>query len=443
LPQRTVGNPTGRDLGTSLGDRERRPCVPYDQGMGEGARGKQKRRWVRWVLWIGLVLVVALSGYTGYVASRAAQPVTLPSPTGPYKVGRTLVEWTDSARTDQLAPQPGKPRELSVWLWYPGVPGPGAQHAPYTPGAWAGLHLSGPAGLGETRFADVRDNSYADVPVAGGQFPVVVLEPGMGLAAPQYATLAEELASHGYLVAGVTPTYSANLTVLDGQTVSATEAGKPSAIDTTNEHAGDAQAAGDRLVAIWAADGQFVATHVAGLNTSGRFAGQINASTIVYAGHSFGGAAALEACRTDSRCAGAVDLDGTQYGTVVRSGLAKPMMLIGSRNSCITGTCQPVDAGDQASRDTAWTLLVASTGDVWCYQITGAGHFNFSDYGGYYLAAPIRSQVPLGPIDGTEALTITNAYLTAFVDHVTQGRPEPLLTGHSPYPQIDVQHTPS
>jgi hypothetical protein len=35
----------------------------------------------------------------------------------------------------------------------------------------------------------------------------------------------------------------------------------------------------------------------------------------------------------DHRRAGAVDLDGTQYGTVVHSGLAKPMMLIGSQNS--------------------------------------------------------------------------------------------------------------
>ena len=411
--------------------------------MAERAGGKQKRRWLRWVLWIALAVVVLPSSYLGYVAIRAVQPVTLPAPTGPHQVGRTIVEWTDRTRADPLAPHPGGPRELSVWLWYPGVPGPGAQFAPYAPGAWAGLHLSGPAGLGETSFADVRGHSYADVPVAVGRFPVVVLEPGLGLAAPQYTTLAEDLASHGYLVAGVTPTYSANLTVLNGQTVSATEAGKPSATDAANEHAGEAQAVDDRLVAVWAADDQFAATQVAALNTSGRFAGHVNASTIVYAGHSFGGAAALEACRTDSHCVGAADLDGTQYGPVVHTGLAKPMMLIGSQNSCITGTCQPADAGAQASRDTAQTLLAASAGNVWCYQIKGTEHFNFSDYGSYYLAAPIRSQLSLGPIDGTEALTITNAYLSAFVDHVTQGQPEPLLTGHPPNPQVDVQHTAS
>lgn len=51
-----------------------------------------------------LVLVVALGGYVGYVAIRAAQPVNLPTPTGPYPVGRIIVEWTDHARTDPLAP---------------------------------------------------------------------------------------------------------------------------------------------------------------------------------------------------------------------------------------------------------------------------------------------------------------------------------------------------
>jgi dienelactone hydrolase len=391
-----------------------------------------------------LVLVVALGGYVGYAAIRSAQPVTLPAPTGAYPVGRTIADWTDHTRTDPLAPQPGMPRQLSVWLWYPAAPAPGTQPAPYAPGAWAGLHLSGLTGLGETSFDNVHDHAFADVPVAAGRFPVAVLEPGMGFAAPQYTTLAENLASHGYLVAGVTPTYSANLTVLDGQTESKTDAGNPSAFDATNLHAGQAQAAGDRLVSIWAADDRFAAAQLATQDTSGRFAGHVNSTKTVYLGHSFGGAAALAACGSDPHCAGAVDLDGTQYGSIVHSGLAKPMMLIASQNSCATGTCQPANPGDQTSRTTARTLLDASTGAVWCYQINGAEHFNFSDYGSYYLAAPIRSLLALGTINGADALTITDAYLTAFVDHVTQDRTEPLLTDRSsPYPQVDVQHTTS
>lgn len=409
--------------------------------MGDGSRGKPGRRWLRWALAIGLTLAVLAAGYVGYVAIRAAQPVTLPAPTGAYRVGRTIAEWTDRTRIDPLAPHPGQPRALSVWLWYPSAHGPGGPHAPYAPGAWAGLHLSGPAGLGETRFTEVRDHTFADAPIADGRFPVVVLEPGLGLAAPQYTTLAVNLASHGYLVMGVTPTYSANLTVLNGRPVSASTLGDPASTDSTDEHAGQAQADGDRLVVTWAADDRFAAAQATRLNKSGRFAGHIQADEIVYVGHSFGGAAALEACRTDVHCVGAADLDGTQYGAVVQTGLARPMMLIGSQNSCITGTCRPTSAGDRASQDTARTLLAASRGDAWCFAIDGAEHFNFSDYGSYYLAAPIRSLIQLGPIDGTRALTIVDQYLAAFADHVTRGDREPLLTGAAPHPQVQVQRT--
>ncbi|VVJ24906.1 lipase (secreted protein) [Amycolatopsis camponoti] len=59
----------------------------------------------------------------------------------------------------------------------------------------------------------------------------MVLLPGLGFAAPQYTTIAEDLASQGYLVTGVTPTYSANLTLVGGAPVPADEAGNPAAFD--------------------------------------------------------------------------------------------------------------------------------------------------------------------------------------------------------------------
>ncbi|WP_042394397.1 hypothetical protein [Streptacidiphilus carbonis] len=401
------------------------------------------RRWLRrtlkTLLVLVIVLVVTLGGYIGFVAVRSGQQVTLPAPTGRYPVGRTTADWTDHTRTDPLAPRAGTPRELSVWLWYPAAPAPGAPSAPYAPGAWSGLHLGGLPGLGETGFDDIRVHAVAEAPVAAGRFPVVVLEPGLGLAAPQYTTIAENLASHGYLVAGITPTYSANLTVLNGRPVSATPSGNPQGSDATSMRPAD-----DRLVGVWAADDRFVATELAALDTTGRFTGHLDAATTVYLGHSFGGASALQACHDDAHCVGAADLDGTQFGTVVRSGLAKPMMLLAGQISCITGTCQPRNADEQSERDAARTLLAASTGPVWSYRLDGSEHFNFSDYGAYYLAAPIRSVVGLGSISGDDALAITDAYLVAFVDHVARGLPEPLLTGRSsPYPQVEVQRTAS
>ena len=51
----------------------------------------------------------------------------------------------------------------------------------------------------------------------------------MGLAVPEFTTLAEGLASRGFVVVGVTPTHSANVSVLNGQVVGATAQGNPPA----------------------------------------------------------------------------------------------------------------------------------------------------------------------------------------------------------------------
>lgn len=402
------------------------------------------RRLLTTLVLLVLVVVVTGGGYVGFVGFRRAQPVTLPVPTGSYSVGRTLFDWTDHGRTDPLAPQPGLPRELSVWLWYPAAREAASHPAPYTPGNWGQLHLSDLTGLGESSFGAVHDHSLEAVDLAAGRFPVVVLEPGLGLSAPQYTTLAENLASHGYLVAGVTPTYSANLTVIHGQVVRATTAGNPQGVlDSPNPDSGQVAAVGNRLVAVWVDDAHFTAAQVATLDRAGPFAGHVDAARTAYIGHSFGGAASLEACRTDGNGVAAADLDGAEFGPVVRTGLSKPMLLLASQNSCVTGTCVPTSVTERANGATARALLAASTGPTWCYQIDGMLHFNFSDYAAYYLAAPVRHLLALGPIDGDLGLTITNAYLTAFLDHSVKSQPQPLLTGRSsPYPQVRAQHVP-
>lgn len=398
----------------------------------------RRRRWLRRALTAGLVsvlaVVVAAGGYVSFAAVRRARPVTLPVPTGAYRVGRTAFDWTDHTRADPLASKAGVPRELSVWLWYPAPRGATGHRAPYAPGAWGRLHFPSLPGLGESSFDAIRTHALQGAPVAAGRFPIVAFEPGMGLAAPQFTTLAENLASHGYLVAGITPTYSANLTVLRGHAVTSTRRGNPENVTT---------AAGNRLVTTWAADARFAAARVAALGSSGRFAGHVEAAHTAYVGHSFGGASSIQACSADPHCAGAVDLDGTPFGAVVHDGLSRPLMIIGSENSCVTGTCHPEDAESREIRAAARSLLAASTGPAWCYQIDGTQHFNFSDYAAYYLASPLRQLVPLGGIDGDRGLTIIGAYLAAFLDHAVRGGPQPLLAGRAGrYPEVRALHTP-
>lgn len=373
-----------------------------------------------------LALVLVAAGYVGYVWWRHDRPVTLVAPSGRHPVGRRTFDWTDRARTDPLAPHPG-PRRLSVWLWYPaarGVGGSGSP-APYAPGAWRQLHLPAPVGIGETGFAKVRTHARSDAPPAAGRFPVVVLEPGLGFAAPQYQSLAEDLASHGYLVAGVTPTYSANLTVLGGRAVRSDHAGNPSGFDGGRSSA--ALATSRRLLATWVADARFAARTVAQLDRRGPFGGHIAAAHTLYVGHSFGGAAALQACAEDRGCDGAADLDGGEYGSVTRTGLRAPLMLVGHENSCITGTCAPTSAGDRSDRRIARRLLDRSDGPAWAVTLADSAHFSFTDYADYDLAAPLRFLIPLGSVDGRQGLRLTAAYLAAFADRATTGRGSGLL----------------
>ena len=202
-----------------------------------GSPGSQPRRWGRgWrrgllrVLSVGLGLVIVALTYVGIVAVRHSVPKALPAPVGAHPVGRVERQFSDDSRRDPTDPFAG-PRRLAVWIWYPASgtgPGPvGAPSAPYAPGPWAALHFLGPVGVAEQDFARLRTHSRVDAAPAGSRFPVVVLEPGMGFSALQYTSIAESLASSGFVVAGITPTHSANLTVLDGHVVGRTSAGGP------------------------------------------------------------------------------------------------------------------------------------------------------------------------------------------------------------------------
>jgi dienelactone hydrolase len=369
---------------------------------------------------LALGLTVGLADLA-VVAAQRREPVVLPTPAGPYRVGRVLREWTDAGRTDPTATRRGRPRELSVWIWYPAARDAVGQRAVYAPGPWDGLHLTGPLSLFEGPFRAVRTHSLTGVPVARGRFPLVVLGPGLGFAAPQYTAIAEDLASRGYVVAGFTPTHSANLTVLHGRPVGSTTAGNP---PTLGAHTGPAATLADRLIQVWAADAHFVAATMAGSGSgsgSGRIgplAGHVLRGRPAYIGHSFGGAAALQACSTDPRCAGAVDMDGTQFGPVVHDGLRVPFLLLGSENSCVTGSCRPQGAEDRADLATARSLVAASTGPVSRHSIDGSRHLDFTDDAVLHLAWPVRALYALGSIDGDVALRTASRFVAAFLDRV-------------------------
>src|SRR5690348_15810104 len=76
--------------------------------------------------------VLCLVAFVVALRLEHGMPTTLPTPTGPFAVARTIDAWRDDA-ADSLAPAPNTKRELLVWLWYPSVRGPSDPVADYVP----------------------------------------------------------------------------------------------------------------------------------------------------------------------------------------------------------------------------------------------------------------------------------------------------------------------
>jgi len=388
---------------------------------------------------IGLVILgaVALAGLLALMWSRHASPVTLPQLAGPYPVGRVEYDWVDTARAETFGPGPGGKRELDVWVWYPAAPAANATAASYLPAAWRAARRQSqqPAALAQFLVQDpavVHAHAILNAPLASGQatYPVLVLQHGLGPILPDYTTLAEDLASRGYVVVGSTPTYSAAVVAFpDGRVVP----GVPAANVPDLASPAEAQKILDALIQVWAADDSFVLTQTAALNHAdpdGRFTGHLDLNKVGFWGHSFGGAAAAETCHLDKRCRAGLNLDGDPYGDVVKAGLDRPFMSIWSEPP------SPTDA-DWVQATSQMRQMESRLGaDGYQVMIRGGRHFNFTDNSVFY-APFLVARGGLGPINGRRFLAISTAYIAAFFDHTLKGQAQPLLDGPSTaYPEV-------
>ncbi len=313
-----------------------------------------------------VIVLAVLVGLLTYAKVQSTRTVSL-APSGPYAVGRLTDLWVDRSRTDQFAPIGGMPRILPTWVWYPAAEGATGPESVYAPGEWAGLHRFGWA---TTHFDRVRTGTRDEVPPANGRFPVVVLLPDLGYSAPQYAAVASGLAARGFLVVGLTPTYSSRLSVIEDRPVPASAAGSSRARE-------------DQLVSVWATDARFAAERAVL-----QFGARADGGKIAYVGHGLGGTAAIEACRVDGRCGAVVSLDGAAGGAAASDGFSRPLLTLRSADSAADGQT---------------------------FTLAGADRLSFTDYAAYRVAAPVRWALPLGSLDGRRAHAITVDYAGSFL----------------------------
>jgi predicted dienelactone hydrolase len=348
--------------------------------------------------------------------------IELPKPTGHFAVGRTTYMWVNNDEADELSRSPGAKREVAVWIWYPAAEARG-QQAEYLPAPWRSA-LSDYSGVLMSQFltrdlSRVRAHSIQDADVSPEQpsYQVVIMRAGLGALTTDYTTLAEDLASHGYIVVGFdAPERTCVVVLADGRVVMRPQADNPENFDED-----EAIPLVTKLLVMWVDDTKFVLEKLQELNASGpsgKFAGRLDIAHLGMFGHSFGGAQALQFCHDDSRCKAGIDIDGAPFGSVVQEGIKQPFMFLMSDHSRERQDAAAKRIG--ADIYSIYDRLPSGRGLV---TIRGANHFSFSDQ--MLLKSRIGTKtlsvLGFGSLEGRRGLAITSGLVRTFFDVYLKG----------------------
>ncbi|MGC0415859.1 alpha/beta hydrolase family protein [Embleya sp. AB8] len=365
-------------------------------------------------------------------APSAPIPLTLPAPTGPHTIGTTSLHLIDAARPDPWAPTP-RARELSAQIWYPAEDTAGHPAAPYQqPGELAVLERdflgTTPGSLNWPTTVGHRDAPADD---HGPRRPVVLYSHGSSGSRTNDTALVTELASRGYVVVTIDHTFDATAVEFPG--------GRVEVRNTAAVHAmTDAQ-----VVAVRVADTRFVLDRLAEIHAGGNpdvehralppgLRTLLDPSRVGMFGHSMGGATTAGTMHDDPRVIAGINLDGPIFGPVATDGLNKPLLLMSS-------------AWNRPERDAMWnTLWPHLTGWRRQFALADSGHLTYSDFTTLLRQGqsaiswpPERLDQQLGTIDGTRAIRIQRAYVTAFFELQLRNRGTTLFNGPSTcYPEM-------
>lgn len=287
------------------------------------------------------------------VWSPPANALALPQVDGPDVVGVAASGFPDTV------------------VYYPALAGTGRGHYRYIvpPLAMA-------AGLDPVQMDRVVSNAQIDASVALSSVPrpVLLLTPGWRSVIALSTSLAEDLASHGYIV-------------LATQTDVAAEWSHPkSTSDDRNKRLRTIDQELDFL------SGPALAARV----------GPIDLRRVAVGGHSYAGTIAFDASPGDDRIAAAVDLDGSARGEAVRAPTTRPTLVL------VT-----VDAGKVS--DPVLGEYAAKSPHVVSVGVIDALHMDITDAAvipGELGTSVFSSLIgAVGPVGTTDASTIVVRYL--------------------------------
>jgi len=394
-------------LTLALGDM-RWQLVPWQVLAVAVAAAAALRRWRpgrsrRWRRVIGRsVLVAGLA--VGGVALLTAFVPRLPEPAGSHKVGSEIFRWTDSQRPETLTANPSDHRQVIAQAWYPSDASNG-RAVPYfeaqgqLPGAIGGM----PSFMFGS-FGGVATHATVGTPVSAAQrtWPVLLFSPGLSLPREMYTALCADLASRGYVVVALSAPYESAVSVLAGGHV----VGQTTHPDVMGPPPHPAL---ERLIDIRAADSSFALdqlSRLAQLEPSSPLAGHLDLEHVGIAGHSIGGATAVQVMAGDPRFKVGVNLDGKLFGAEPDARLDRPFLWI---QSGVAPTAEYTQGRDRFLKG------LGDSGSL--VTVRGSTHMSFTD-GPSYLTALGRSLAggaTFGSISVADMTATTGDTISAFV----------------------------
>ncbi|MNH77459.1 isoform II [compost metagenome] len=396
------------------------------------------------VLYTISVLLLAVST----LASVYLPVVQLPDPEGPYTVGTRTFHFTDPGRDEIFTSNPGDKRELMVQIWYPSVQEKGEKTASIFPADRTLFQKYAHAYASNLKLPEFfldywkyfKSNAYENANILGSSkpYPLVILSHGEGTGRIMHISQAENLASHGYIVAAIDHTYSTTATAFPDGRVTGYEQNS-----TTGEEELFANA--KKIGKVWNADMDFVISQFERMNAgeeNGFLKGMLDMKNIGIMGHSFGGATAFHEVQFNPKVKAGVNMDGTLYDLSLPPGHLKPFMFLRAEdfNTWTTkykqGSIQDAKLNKMISSELqVMNQVVRNGGNIMYIQDTS--HYNFTDL---QLYSKLIGQTGMtGSIDGYKSAKIVNEYVLNFFDKQLKGTGGELLTGsNKTFPEVKL-----